>query len=75
MVIAPKRNHKLAVNRNLIKRRMRESYRLSTWKALPPMEIALHYIAKGDPLKYRIIDEAIKKIIEKIGNCTTDSVD
>ncbi|MCC8062147.1 MAG: ribonuclease P protein component, partial [Rikenellaceae bacterium] len=28
MVIAPKRNHKRAVARNLLKRRMREAYRL-----------------------------------------------
>lgn len=76
MVIAPKRNHKRAVARNLLKRRMREAYRLHKQLLTIPEEgegrvgvdIAFSYIAKGEPLDYRTIEKAVVAILNKL--CT-----
>lgn len=76
MVIVPKRNHKRAVARNLLKRRMREAYRLHKQLLTIPEEgqgrvgvdIAFSYIAKGEPLDYRMIEKAVVVILNKL--CT-----
>lgn len=75
MVIAPKRNHKRAVARNLLKRRMREAYRLhkemldeaGEGSGLK-VDLALSYVAKGEPLDYRTIERAVVSILNKL--CT-----
>lgn len=75
MVMAPKRNHKRAVARNLLKRRMREAYRLNKYllekgSGHEPMvaDIAFSYIAKGEPLDYGTIEKAVISILNKL--CT-----
>ena len=76
MVIVPKRNHKRAVARNLRKRRMREAYRLHKQLLTVPEEgegrigvdIAFSYVAKGEPLDYRMIEKAVVAILNKL--CT-----
>lgn len=68
MVMAPKRNHKRAVARNLLKRRMREAYRLHK-RILEEgrgVDIALSYIAKGEPLGYQAIEKAVISILNKL---------
>lgn len=71
MVMAPKRNHKRAVARNLLKRRMREAYRLNKYTLGEEgrgADIAFSYIAKGEPLDYRAIQKAVVSILNKL--CT-----
>ena len=69
LVSVPKKNFKRAVHRNLLKRRVRESYRLN--KGILALEeglcanVMFVYIGK-DILEYRYIESKIKKKKEKI---------
>lgn len=77
LVMASKRNQKRAVDRNRMKRRMREAYRLNKGlfmddsvagqEKIPGYDIALSYIAKGGVLlEYRVIEEAVRKILKRL---------
>ena len=67
MVSVPKRNHKTAVARNLIKRRIKESYRIH--KALTSdngyIDIAIIYVSK-DVLEFSRIDKSIATILSQL---------
>lgn len=72
MVSVPKRNHKRAVKRNLLKRRMREAFRLNklpladfTAAHNKNVHIGIIYISK-DIHDFREISDAVRKIISKI---------
>lgn len=72
LIVVPKRNHKKAVTRNLLKRRIRESYRLNKHllvaiKHSQPLEIAfsLQYISK-ELLPYETINEALIAVLKKM---------
>lgn len=64
MVIVPKRNYKRAVDRNLLKRRMREAYRLH--RSEIGVDVAFSYVGKGDPAAYRTIEKAMISIWERL---------
>lgn len=73
MVIVPKRNHRRAVARNRLKRRMREAYRLNKHrlgegggKNTGGVDIAFSYIAKGEPAEYGTIEKAVVSILDKL---------
>ena len=68
----PKKFHKRANRRNLIRRRMREACRLNSSILAQPcktgrVEIALIYSTK-EVLDYNTIENAVKRILEKIAD-------
>lgn len=69
LISVPKRNFKRAVKRNLLKRRIRESYRLNKQILLPVADnkthILLVYVSK-QVLDYKEIEASIKEILNKI---------
>ena len=73
MVSIPKRNFKSAVARNLLKRRITESYRKNKAILLKEdaqntfLSIAFVYVAK-EPLPYAYIDKKINVILQEIAN-------
>lgn len=73
----PKRNFKRAVDRNRIKRLMREAYRLN--KAIINQEdmskqtIFFIYLAKDIPT-YKVLEKAIQNSLKKLHKRTTQSI-
>ena len=70
MVVAPKKSFKRAVDRNRLKRRMREAYRLHK-DILPQsgLSISLLYVAK-EIRSYKEIESAVVEILQKISAAT-----
>ncbi len=65
----PKRNFKLAVSRNQIKRKMREAYRLnkSVLNINKETHFALLFLYLGkDSLNYKAIDKAMATLLKKL---------
>lgn len=69
-VSVSKRRLKHAVDRNKIKRRTREAYRLnqSILDTLPPHRLLFIYAAKQEVLPYATIEAAIKYLLHKVSN-------
>lgn len=68
MVSVSKKYHKRAVTRNLLKRRMREAYRLQKQPLTESgknISLALLFVS-NDILEYKVIEDAIGKIIAKV---------
>lgn len=74
LISVPKKNHRRANKRNLLKRRVREAYRtqkgpvvLSAAEKHVKVSLALIFSTK-DILDFRTIKDAVGKIVEKIGS-------
>lgn len=70
----PKRNHKRANRRNLLRRRMRESFRLAKASLVAiaherglKVSIAMIYVSKEE-LPYNTIDNAITRILTEVAD-------
>ena len=70
----PKRNHKRANRRNLLRRRMRESFRLAKSSLVAiaherglKVSIAMIYVSKEE-LPYNTIDNAITRILAEVAD-------
>jgi ribonuclease P protein component len=65
-----KRNFKLAVHRNQIKRKIREAYRLNKhilYKELGEKQLAIFFIFIGKTIPdFKLIEKAMKKAMEKL---------
>ena len=76
LISVPKRQHKKAVNRNLIKRRIRESYRLNReiLDSALSLDFAVVYIS-SEVLDYNQINTALKNALSKLKkNSYPDSI-
>ena len=74
MVSVPKKIFKRAVKRNLLKRRIRESWRLQKETLnITGVDILFTYSTK-EILKFEDIQEAVAKIIEKINKGTAQKI-
>lgn len=76
LISVPKRQHKKAVTRNLIRRRIRESYRLNReiLDGMPGTDFALVYIS-SEVLDYNQINIALQNALAKLKKYSfTDSI-
>ncbi len=71
LILAPKRNFKKAVDRNLLRRRIREAYRKNKdIIAGESVDIFISYVAK-DISDYNFIEEKLKEVLKKIADAVS----
>lgn len=74
MVSVPKKLFKRAVKRNLLKRRLRESYRRQKHLLSPGIDLLMTYSTK-EILSYEDIYSAVGQVIEKANRLAAKKVD
>jgi ribonuclease P protein component len=74
LIWAPKSLFRHAVDRNRLRRQMREAYRLNTTLPETPCHIAFNYIDKTMQ-DYKVIDKAMRKALVKINQLSHEKVD
>lgn len=74
MVSVPKKLFKRAVKRNLLKRRLRESYRRQKHSLSPGIDLLMTYSTK-EILSYEDIYSAVGQVIEKANRLAAKKVD
>lgn len=71
MFVVPKKKHKRANKRNIIKRRMREVYRLNKntfYESLKTQKIDLMFIClSNEELEYSVIEKNMLQLMETLG--------
>jgi len=69
LISVPARNFKRAVDRNLIKRRIREAYRLNKAEVSSPTKLLIAYIYTAkEILEFDQIQEKLLKALKQLGN-------
>lgn len=71
LISVPKRHHKTAVNRNRIKRLIREAYRLNQHilSEVSDKKLLIAYIyVSGDVLQYKEVESKLKKVLIRLKN-------
>lgn len=70
LIWAPKAQHKHAVERNRLRRQMREAWRLNSEGVKEGYRIAFNYMSP-DMLPYEVIEKSMKKAIESFTHLHT----
>lgn len=75
LITVPKKRLRHAVDRVLMRRRIREAYRLNHGAVLPqhmPIDIAFVYVADA-PVEYHRVEKAMHKLLQIISEYTTEN--
>lgn len=66
LISVPKKNHKTAVARNKIKRRIREAYRINKPSDLPGKLLIAYIYTSKEILEFSLIQDAVTQAHEKL---------